>query len=210
MRSLLILALVAFTTVITRAEDNFSLCDSALSLVGLTCEDVRFDQDEMANWGVDLWRTSYFTMFHKNPLKLPKYGQLNLQYFSENVRNITALLSWAGARIDCPVRRGLVGDQLVKYMPSDSVPKLSPFIKGDLGGLMKKASPRINHAFRVVQPALNHKVQGKLTTLNKVEWSSHKMPDLLQWRLIRCVRINTKELVSVMDRVGLNFYISYR
>jgi hypothetical protein len=125
MRSLLILALVAFTAVITRAEDDFSLCDSALSSVGLTCEDVRFDQDETANWGGDLWRTSYFTMFHENPLKLPKYGQLNLKLFSDNIKNITTLLSWAGARIDCPVRRGLIGDQLVKYMPSDSVPQPS-------------------------------------------------------------------------------------
>lgn len=125
MKSLLVLALVLFATVLAPADD-FSLCDSALSQVGLTCQDVRFDQDEMANWGGDLWRTSYFTMFHKNPFKLPKYGQLNLQRFSDNVTNITALLSWAGARIDCPVRRGLIGDQLEKYtIWPDSIPKPS-------------------------------------------------------------------------------------
>lgn len=125
MKSLLVLPLVLFTAVLASADD-FSLCDSALSQVGMTCQDVRFDQDEMANWGGDLWRTSYFTMFHKNPFKLPKYGQLNLQRFSDNVTNITALLSWAGARIDCPVRRGLIGDQLEKYTTwPDSIPKPS-------------------------------------------------------------------------------------
>ena len=108
------------------AADDFSLCDSALSQLGLTCEEVRFDQDEMDNWGGDLWRTHYFSMFHKNPLKLPKYGQLNLKRFSDDVTNITRLLSWAGARVDHTVYRGLIGDQLEKYTsPPDSIPRPS-------------------------------------------------------------------------------------
>ena len=108
------------------AADDLSLCDSALSQLGLTCEEVRFDQDEMANWGGDLWRTHYFTMFHKDPLKLPKYGQLNLKRFSNDVTDITRLLSWAGARVDYTVYRGLIGDQLEKYTsPPDSIPKPS-------------------------------------------------------------------------------------
>jgi hypothetical protein len=114
--------------------DDFSLCDSALSQVGLTCEDIRFDQDEMANWGGDLWRTNYFTMFHRNPLKLPKYGQLNLKTLSDNVTNIAYLLSWAGARIDHTVYRGLIGDQLEKYTSyPDSVAR--PSITRDKGVL---------------------------------------------------------------------------
>ncbi|MGB2980625.1 MAG: hypothetical protein WBC77_05210, partial [Candidatus Zixiibacteriota bacterium] len=108
------------------AADDFSLCDSALSQIGLTCEEVRFDQDEMANWGGDLWRTHYFTMFHKDPLKLPKYGELNLKRFSNDVTDITRLLSWAGARVDYTVYRGLIGDQLEKYTsPPDSIPRPS-------------------------------------------------------------------------------------
>lgn len=114
MKSLLVFPLVLFTAVLA-LRDNFSECDSALSQVGMTCEEIRFDQDEMANWGGDKWRTNYFTMFHKNPLKLPKYGQLNIKRLSDNVTNITALLSWAGTRIDYPVHRGLIGDQLEKY-----------------------------------------------------------------------------------------------
>jgi hypothetical protein len=66
-----------------------------------------------------------FHHVHKNPLKLPKYGEINLKLFSDNIKNITALLTWAGARIDCPVRRGLVDDQLKKYISSDSTPKPS-------------------------------------------------------------------------------------
>jgi hypothetical protein len=125
MKSWLIFFLILFTAAISYAEDDFSLCDSALSQVGLACEDLRFDQDEMANWGGDLWRLHYFTMFHKNPLKLPKYGELNLKLFSDNVKNVYSLLAWAGARIDCPIRRGLIGDQLEKYMSSDSLPQPS-------------------------------------------------------------------------------------
>jgi len=125
MKSILILPLVLFTTVLAAADD-FNLCDSALSQVGMTAEEIRFDQDEMANWGGDLWRTNYFSMFHKNPFKLPKYSQLNLQTFSDDVTNITAVLSWAGSRVDCPVRRGLIGDQLEKYVNyPDSIQKPS-------------------------------------------------------------------------------------
>ncbi len=125
MKCLLAFALVWFMAASVTADD-FSLCDSALSQLGLTCEEVRFDQDEMANWGGDLWRTRYFTMFHKNPLKLPKYGELNLKRFSDDVTNITKLLSWAGARVDHTVYRGLIGDQLEKYTsPPDSIPRPS-------------------------------------------------------------------------------------
>ena len=116
------LALVLSIVAIAEAEDDMSLCDRVMSQVGLTCEDIRFDQDEMANWGGDLWRLHYFTMFHQNPMKLPKYGEINLKYFSENIKNATTLLSWAGSRIDCPVRRGLVADQLKKYVSTDSLP----------------------------------------------------------------------------------------
>jgi len=125
MRSFLVTSLVLFTVSVA-VSDDFSLCDSLLSQVDMTCEEIRFDQDEMANWGGDLWRTNYFTMFHRNPLKLPKYGQLHLKRFSDNVTNITQLLSWAGARVDCAVHRGLIGDQLEKYTSyPDSIPKPS-------------------------------------------------------------------------------------
>ncbi|NIM98680.1 MAG: hypothetical protein GTO24_11560 [candidate division Zixibacteria bacterium] len=133
MRHLLVTSLFLLWASSAVAGD-FSLCDSALSQVGLTCQDIRFDQDEMANWGGDLWRTNYFTMFHKNPLKLPKYGQLNLKRFSEDITNITRLLSWAGARIDYTVYRGLIGDQLEKYINyPDSIEK--PSITRDKGVL---------------------------------------------------------------------------
>jgi hypothetical protein len=76
----------------------------------------------MAGWGGDTWRLTYFTMFHKNPLKLPKYGELNLEAFRIDCGNINALISSAGRKIDCPVRRGLIDDPLIKYSP-DSLAK---------------------------------------------------------------------------------------
>jgi hypothetical protein len=143
MKGGLVLLLTLFAANLALADD-FSLCDSALSQVGLTCEDIRFDQDEMANWGGDLWRTNYFTMFHKNPLKLPKYGQLNLKRFSENVTDITKLLSWAGARIDYTVYRGLIGDQLEKYTNyPDTMPR--PSIARDQGVLRAQELSLLRH-----------------------------------------------------------------
>jgi hypothetical protein len=125
MKSFFVICLVFLSASLVRAED-FKLCDEAMSQVGMKCEDIRFDQDEMANWGGDLWRTHYFTMFHQNPFKLPKYGQLNLKLLSDNIKNISSLLAWGGSRIDCPVRRGLIDDQLKKYISyPDSTPKPS-------------------------------------------------------------------------------------
>jgi hypothetical protein len=107
-------------------SQDFSLIDSATAQIGMTREDIRFDQDEMASWGGDMWRLSYFTMFHKNPLKLPKYGQMNLEAFTADCANISALVSNAGRKIDCPVRRGLIGDALEAYTKRlDSLPQSS-------------------------------------------------------------------------------------
>jgi hypothetical protein len=168
MKSLLILSLVLFSAVLATAQDDFSLCDSAMSQVGLTCEDIRFDQDEMANWGGDLWRTYYFTMFHKNPLKLPKYGQINLKLFSDNIKNITALLTWAGARIDCPVRRGLVDDQLKKYISSDSTPKPSITKSKNVlpGKEFSVLSDKIDFFYRIVDDT-NHLFITAINDINK-------------------------------------------
>ncbi|RKX22110.1 MAG: hypothetical protein DRP45_11660 [Candidatus Zixiibacteriota bacterium] len=96
--------------------DQAELFDSALAQVGLTVDDVHFDQAEMATWGGDRWRLSHFTMFHHHPFKLPKYGQLNLESFSANAFDITALVAKAGRFLDYPIRRGLIGDPLEPYL----------------------------------------------------------------------------------------------
>ena len=105
------------------AAQDLSLFDSALAQVGMTTNDVRFDQDEMAGWGGDKYRMTFFTMFHHNPFKFPKYGQLTLEACSTSVTNIVNLVGSSARRIDCPVRRGLVSDALEKYTtPHDSLP----------------------------------------------------------------------------------------
>ena len=114
MKVLTFLILMAAVPAISIAQD-VSLIDSAMAQVHMNHNDIRFDQDEMAGWGGDTWRLTYFTMFHKNPFKLPRYGQLNLEAFTADCGNITNLVSNAGRKIDCPVRRGLIGDQLEKY-----------------------------------------------------------------------------------------------
>jgi hypothetical protein len=107
-------------------DSIMALADLALEPLGLTHEDVRFDQDEMATWGGDRFVTRYFRMLHRNPFKLPKYSQLNLELMSANVTNLPALLADAGKKIDHPIRRGLIGDQLSKYTEiPDSLPRPS-------------------------------------------------------------------------------------
>lgn len=96
--------------------DQAELIDSALAQVGMTRDAFRFDQDEMAGWGGDTWRLSYFTMLHKNPFKLPKYADLNLAQLKTDHSNITALAAFAARKIDLPIRRGLIGDPLEKYL----------------------------------------------------------------------------------------------
>ncbi len=91
------------------------LIDSALAQVGLDRDHFRFDQDEMAGWGGDTWRLSYFTMLHRKPFKLPKYADLNVAQLQSDATNITALTAFAARKIDLPLRRGLIGDPLEKY-----------------------------------------------------------------------------------------------
>lgn len=122
MKTTILLAALLATPAFLNAQD-FSLFDSAMAQLNMTREDIRFDQDEMATWGGDQWRLSYFTMLHTHPFKLPKYGQLNLESFTADCGNITALIANAGRKIDCPVRRGLIGDPLEQYTArGDSLP----------------------------------------------------------------------------------------
>lgn len=124
MRRIIHLSIAILTLCLSARAQDFPLVDSALAQVGMTSEDLRFDQDEMAGWGGDRWRLSYFTVLHKNPFKIPKYGEIAAITCSTNVTNLTALVGDAGRRIDCPVRRGLIGDQLEQYLPhKDSLPK---------------------------------------------------------------------------------------
>jgi hypothetical protein len=116
-----VLVLVLLTTPV--GAQDLELFDSALAQVGMSRADVHFDYDEMAVWGGDLWRSRYFTMFHRNPFKLPKYGELNLAGLRDNADNATGLVSFAGRLIDHPIRRGLIGDQLDAYITyPDSIP----------------------------------------------------------------------------------------
>ena len=87
---------------LAKAQDT-TLIDSALAQVGMTHNDVKFDADELATWGGDQWRLSFFTMLHKNPFKLPRYGKMNLEACSTDIANLPSLVANGGRKIDCPV-----------------------------------------------------------------------------------------------------------
>jgi hypothetical protein len=77
----------------------------------------------MALWGGDPWRLTHFTVFHQNPFKLPKYGDLFMESFSESVGNPVELVTRTCRLIDIPIRRGLIGDPLTPYTEyPDSIP----------------------------------------------------------------------------------------
>ncbi len=164
MKTITFFAILAIMPIASMAQD-FDLMDSAMAQVKMTADDIRFDQDEMAGWGGDKWRLSYFTMFHKNPLKLPKYGKLNLEGFTIDCGNILSLVAGAGRRIDCPVRRGLIDDPLLKYA-ADSLHK--PVLterRGLPSGIQyKKLRDKINLIYALVNDdsALFNQAFGKI------------------------------------------------
>ena len=105
--------------------DQHELIDSALAQVGLTRDRFTFDEDEMAGWGGDQGRLSFYTTLHRHPFKLPKYADLTLAQLTTDAGNITSLTAFAARKIDLPLRRGLIGDPLEKYTKfPDSVPHL--------------------------------------------------------------------------------------
>jgi len=136
------------------AAQDLALFDSALVQVGQTTADIRFDQDEMAVWGGDFWRLRYFTMFHKNPFKLPKYADLNMADLSKNAADLNGLLGGACRRIDHPIRRGLIGDQLTDYLNHpDSIPKASVMNSKNVlnGAQYKPLREKIDLLYRVAE-----------------------------------------------------------
>ncbi|MDZ4723873.1 MAG: hypothetical protein SGI97_08235 [candidate division Zixibacteria bacterium] len=126
LNSSLILLLTFFISLSAARAEDLALIDSAMSQVGKTRNDLTFDQDEMANWQGDKWRLSFFTMFHRNPLKFPQYGDLTAETCRGSMTDISALAAYTSRLVNYPVRRGLIGDALEKYLVfPDSVSKPS-------------------------------------------------------------------------------------
>ena len=122
----IVFGMTAAAETIPTEPTALQLADSALAQVEMTHDQVRFDYDEMATYGGDKYRRRYFTMLHKNPFKLPKYGELHMRMLTSHVTNLPWLLFDAGKKLDHPIRRWLVEDHLAKYIqPPDSLPRPS-------------------------------------------------------------------------------------
>ncbi len=137
---------------------DVSLFDSALAQVGITSEDVRFNQDEMATWQGDRWRMSYFSLYHKNPFSLPGHGELIVEELRGKLTDLPGLVAFAGRRADQPIRRGLIGDQLEPYVASaDSLPLFSICYKRNAltGNENKTLRDAIDLFYRVVDDKNN-------------------------------------------------------
>ena len=107
-------------------QTNLELFDTALAQVGMTADDVRFEADEVETFQGHPWRLSHFSLYHRNPFKLPEHAGLEVETFRATGNDITRLLSRAGAFIDRPIRRSLIGDPLEPYLVAkDTVPLAS-------------------------------------------------------------------------------------
>jgi len=130
------LVLLTGTAVSQTTGGELELFDSALAQVGMNREDVRFDNDEVEVFHGDTWQLSYFTLFHRNPFKLPQHGELNVATLRTDVNNITGLITFASRMIDHPIRRGLIGDPLESYLvypdtlPVPSITRSKNFLSG--------------------------------------------------------------------------------
>jgi len=98
------------------SAQTIPLLDSALSQVGLSGEEVGFDQLEMATYGGDHWRSTYFTLYHNRPLTLPRHADMTMAALTDVITNPTGLISFAGRRVDSPIRRTLIGDPIGEYV----------------------------------------------------------------------------------------------
>ncbi|MCD6248736.1 MAG: hypothetical protein J7J98_00215 [candidate division Zixibacteria bacterium] len=106
--------------------DGLELFDSALRQVGMTRDDVRFDADEIEIYQGHPWRLSSFSLFHKNPFKLPQHSELTLNLLTADANSITKLTARASRFVDHPIRRSLIGDPLESYLIyPDSIPRPS-------------------------------------------------------------------------------------
>ena len=133
---LVVLVLLTGTTASQTTGGELELFDSALVQVGMTRDDVRFHADELEVFQGHQWQLSYFTLFHRNPFKLPQHSELNLETLSNDASNITRLVAFACRMIDHPIRRGLNCDPLESYLvypdslPVPSITRSKNFLSG--------------------------------------------------------------------------------
>jgi hypothetical protein len=129
MRSLSLVVAILLTAGAASAQlwqTDLELVDSALAQVGMSAEDVRFDADEVETFQGHPWQLSTFSLYHRDPFKLPRHAGLDLETYRSIGNDITRLLYRAGAFIDRPIRRNLIGDPLEPYLvPQDTLPLAS-------------------------------------------------------------------------------------
>ncbi len=103
--AILLCVCVAFLP--ARAEDAF---DRALSQVGLTKEQVRFDPLDLNLYGGGEFRLPFFDSLHLDPWRVPFTVQTVRHDCLQNAGNVASLLSTASLRLSEGTRRTLIGD----------------------------------------------------------------------------------------------------
>lgn len=101
-------------------EDPF---DQALAKVGLTRETLRFDDDDMANFGGDKFLLPLFTTLHRNPLKIPDYTRVFRDAVIQNAGSLENMLTFASLRLKAGVRRNLVANPIAGAVEKSKEPE---------------------------------------------------------------------------------------
>ena len=92
--------------------EQAELFNSALSQIGLTPGDVRFNNADLNMWGGDKYRLSVHRFLFDNPWKTSAYTRALSNGLLKQTGNLPALITSAHGKLDCSIRLGLTGDPL--------------------------------------------------------------------------------------------------
>lgn len=104
--------LLIFWFSVVQAQPNSDIFDEALFQVGLTKETMRFDYDDMSNFGGDQFLLPLFTTLHRNPFKIPEYTRVFKDAIANQAGSLENLLVFASLRLREGIRRNLIGDPI--------------------------------------------------------------------------------------------------
>jgi hypothetical protein len=121
----------------TRQDELFS---AALSQVGMTPEELRFDTDDRAFYGGDKYRLPFFDALMDEPMKISAYTRTLTDNLLADSDSPGTVLIHTQQRLSQGVRLGLVGDPLAEYR--ERVAELGETALAEaLAGLSRKAKP---------------------------------------------------------------------
>jgi len=92
--------------------EQSELFNKALAQIGLSPDDVRFNNADLNMWGGDKYRLNVHRFLFDNPWKTSAYTRALSNGLLKQVGNLPSLITSAHGKLDAGVRLGLTGDPL--------------------------------------------------------------------------------------------------